>query len=158
VKVFDKTLSTSLKRLLSALDWAVRARMHLVNLSLGTSRPEHEPALTAAVEHATAHGVLIVAAAEDDDTRWLPGSLPGVLGVRVDWTCPRDQYRPTPAPGTYLASGYPRPIPGVPPAHNLHGISFAVANLTAFAARALESAPDARNQAAICAILNASAR
>lgn len=158
VKVFDKTLSTSLKRLLNAIDWAVREQMHLVNLSLGTSRPEHEPVLTAAVEHATAQGVLIVAAAEDDDTRWLPGSLEGVLGVRVDWTCPRDQYRPTDTPGTYLASGYPRPIPGVPPAHNLNGISFAVANLTAFAARALESAPDARNLAAICAILNASAR
>jgi hypothetical protein len=28
------------------------------------------------------------------------------------------------------ASGYPRPIPGVPPERNLKGISFAVANAT----------------------------
>ena len=28
------------------------------------------------------------------------------------------------------ASGYPRPIPGVPPERNLKGISFAVANVT----------------------------
>ena len=39
------------------------------------------------------------------------------------------------------AAGLPRPIPGVPPARNLHGASFAVANLTGFLARALESRP-----------------
>ena len=146
VRVFDRTLSTSLPRLLRAIDWAVRAEMHLINLSLGTSRPEHEPALSAAVQNAAARGVTIVSAAQDEDgTRWLPGSLPGVIGVRVDWNCPRDQYRVEMLPAadlpTFHASGYPRPIPGVPPARNLNGISFAVANMTAFAARALETSP-----------------
>jgi hypothetical protein len=32
------------------------------------------------------------------------------------------------------ASGYPRPIPGVPPERNLKGLSFAVANATGFLA------------------------
>jgi hypothetical protein len=36
----------------------------------------------------------------------------------------------------FRASGYPRPIPGVPADRNLHGISFAVANVTGFVARA----------------------
>jgi len=40
----------------------------------------------------------------------------------------------------FRASGYPRPVPGVPPARNLHGISFAVANMTGFVARACELA------------------
>jgi hypothetical protein len=35
----------------------------------------------------------------------------------------------------YRASGYPRPIPGVPPERNLSGISFAVANVTDWLAR-----------------------
>lgn len=35
------------------------------------------------------------------------------------------------------ASGYPRPIPGVPPERNLKGISFAVANVTGVLARAM---------------------
>ena len=37
----------------------------------------------------------------------------------------------------------PRGIPGLPPEHNLKGISFAVANMTGFLARALETHPDA---------------
>jgi len=35
----------------------------------------------------------------------------------------------------YRASGWPRPIPGVPPLRNLNGISFAVANVTGILAR-----------------------
>ena len=43
----------------------------------------------------------------------------------------------------FRASPYPRPVPGVPPERNLKGISFAVANMTGFVARVLESAPAA---------------
>ena len=39
----------------------------------------------------------------------------------------------------YVASGYPRSLPGVPRERNLHGISFAVANMTGFVARACEA-------------------
>jgi hypothetical protein len=42
-----------------------------------------------------------------------------------------------------------RAIPGVPPAKNLHGISFAVANATAFVARALEGAQQVSIEIAI---------
>ena len=38
-----------------------------------------------------------------------------------------------------LASGFPRPIPGVPPERNLSGISFAVANVTGFLALVCET-------------------
>ncbi len=149
VRVFDRALSTSLSRLVRALDWAARAEMHVINLSLGTRRAEHEPALADAVKDAAARGVVIVSAQEDEDgVRWLPGSLRlrGVIAVQVDWQCPRDQFRVAPRPDggvVFRASGYPREIPGVPPAHNLNGISFAVANMTGFVARALEASPDA---------------
>ena len=39
----------------------------------------------------------------------------------------------------FRASGYPRPIPGVPREKNLAGISFAVANATGFIARGIEA-------------------
>jgi subtilisin family serine protease len=140
VKVFDRSLSTRLPTLVAAIDWAGRSGMHIVNLSLGTARVEHESALTEAVRRATAGGVVIVAAGEDDGVRWLPGSLPGVLAVQLDASCPRDEYRVTGINGSivFLASGLPREIPGVPPERNLSGISFAVANMTGFVARVLE--------------------
>jgi subtilisin family serine protease len=73
VKAFDRVLSTSIDRL--AIDWAADHRKHIVNLSLGTSRPEHADPLRAAVKRAAAAGSLVVAAGENNGVRWLPGSL-----------------------------------------------------------------------------------
>jgi subtilisin family serine protease len=142
VKVFDRSLSTRISTLVAAIDWSARNGMHLVNLSLGTARPEHERVLTEAIRRAAALGALIVAAAEDDGVRWLPGSLPGVVSVRLDATCPRHEYRVAGGEGATIfgASGFPREIPGVPPERNLNGISFAVANMSGFAACAREAA------------------
>ena len=146
VKVFDRALATEVAALVQAIDWAARSGIHLVNLSLGTARPEHEHVLGEAVKRAAQAGVVVVAAGQSDGVRWLPGSLPGVVSVQVDWSCPRDRYRVgTAASGevVFHASGFPREIPGVPPALNLKGVSFAVANMTGFAARALEARPGA---------------
>jgi subtilisin family serine protease len=141
VKVFDRALSTSIAGLVAGIDWAVESGMHLVNLSLGTSRTEHAAVLTDAVARATARGVIVVAAHDDEGVRWLPGSLPAVLPVVVDWTLPRDRFRAKTIDGTTIlcASGFAREIPGVPPERNLHGVSFAVANMSGFAAQALEA-------------------
>jgi len=133
VKIFYDSLATYIEPLVGALDWCVRNGMEMINLSLGTSNPAHEAALRAAVERVRAAGIVLVAAYEDGGVRWLPGVLPGVLPVALDWDCPRDEYRrETLVDGRklYRASGYPRPIPGVPVERNLKGISFAVENVT----------------------------
>jgi subtilisin family serine protease len=144
VKVFDRTLSTRVANLIHAIDWAAQNRMHIANLSLGTARPAHETILREAVDRARSHGVVVVAARDDGGVRWLPGSLPGVISVQLDWSCPRDEYRVAEIEGqtVFRASGYPRGIPGVPPDRNLNGISFAVANMTGFVARARAAASD----------------
>ena len=143
VKVFDRELRATADALVAAIDWAVAARVQIINLSLGTANAGHEARLTAALERATAAGVCLVAAAEQDGTRWLPGSLPLAVGVTLDWSCPRDQAEVVVAGAgatrrvTMRASGYPRPIPGVPPERNLKGLSFAVANATGLLCRHL---------------------
>lgn len=144
VKVFDRALSTTIGSLIAGIDWAANAGVHLVNLSLGTSRQVHEQALREAVARAAARGTLIVSAYDDGEARWLPGSLPGVIPVRVDYALARDRYRVEDSGGVtvFHASGFAREIPGVPPERNLHGISLAVANVTGFAARAAEVSSD----------------
>ncbi|HJO37992.1 MAG: S8 family serine peptidase [Vicinamibacterales bacterium] len=139
-KVFDRELSTSVEGLVAAIGWAARARAQLINLSLGTANAAHAEALGGAVRDAAARGAVVVAAAADGATQWLPGSLPGVVPVAVDWDCPRETYHCSRRDGVviFAASGFPRPIPGVPPSRNLQGISFAVANLTGCLAQALE--------------------
>ena len=63
--------------------------------------------------------------------------LAGALGVRLDWKIPRDSVRIESRGTEYalFASGYPRPISGVPPERNVKGISFAVANATGSASQ-----------------------
>lgn len=143
VRIFEASLSTNLRALVVALQWAIEAQVHIVNLSLGTSMPHHEEALRNAVAAAVEAGVLIVAARDDGGIRWLPGSLPGVLPVRADAAVPRATLRVDREPDAlvFRASPYPRPIPGVPPERNLNGISFAVANVSGFLARVLASPP-----------------
>jgi subtilisin family serine protease len=138
VKIFYEGLATRIGPLVGAIDWCLRNRMDVINLSLGTANPAHAAALCAAVDRVTAAGAVLVAAYEDGGVRWLPGSLPGAVPVLVDWECPRHEYRTSDLEDgrlVYQASGYPRPIPGVPPERNLQGISFAVANVTGLLAK-----------------------
>ena len=140
VTVFERELATTGQALLTALRWALDWRSAIINLSLGTTNPDHEPFLADVVQRARDGHVAIVAAAPQPDARWLPGALPGVVRVNVDWTLPRDTCRVEVLPSGEIeiyASGFPRPIPGVPPERNLKGISFAVANATGLLARVL---------------------
>lgn len=145
VKVFDRRLATGASTLVRAIDWAVEHAMHLVNLSLGTANSAHGSALAAALARARAAGCVVVAAREHQGAPCLPGSLPSALPILLDWECPRPEYRVQrdDAGVAFRASGYPRPIPGVAQERNLKGISFAVASMTGFAARALEAHPGA---------------
>ena len=142
VKVFHHSLATNIQLLVGAIDWSARNGIHLVNLSLGTETQEHEELLRDTVQRAAGRGIVLIAANEDSGVRWLPGSLPGVLPVALDWDCSRDEYRTSTQPDgrtLFHASGFPRPIPGVPPERNLKGISFAVANVTGLLARKLSA-------------------
>lgn len=136
VKVFDRELRATADALVAAIVWAVDAGVDLINLSLGTANPAHQVRLGDALVTAARAGVGLVAAAEQDSTRWLPGSLPLAVGVTLDWECPREHaVVEVTQEGAVRrirarASGYPRPIPGVPPSNNLKGISFAVANVS----------------------------
>ena len=136
VKVFDRELKATSEALVAAIHWAVEARVHLINLSLGTANAAHQVRLGEALMLSARAGIGLVAAAEQDEVQWLPGSLPLAIGVTLDWECRRDQATVDVAQEGAVrrlrvrASGYPRPIPGVPPERNLKGLSFAVANVT----------------------------
>lgn len=142
VKIFSRSLTTTGAALGSAFRWAIDAKADIVNLSLGTTNEEHRAGLEADVARAIGGGAIVVAAAPDDRHQWLPGGIAGVIGVELDWTCPRDECVLTTLDRGEVrarASGYPRPIPGVPPEHNIKGQSFAVANATGLIAAALET-------------------
>jgi len=131
IRVFHDALRGSAMALVSAIEMAAREGATIINLSLGTTNAAHEPLFAAAI--AGAPHALVLAAAQADGVPCLPGSLPGVLGVGLDWDLARETYQWR--EGQMFASGYPRPIPGVAQRRNLYGISFAVAQASGFAAR-----------------------
>jgi subtilisin family serine protease len=154
VRVFRSALRTRIDFLLRAIEWSIEQRVDLINLSLGTSNPAHGKRFAPLIARAADAGALLISAAHS-----LPGSLAGVIAVDLDPDCARDKYRSISpqnvTPGKtpeFATSGYPRPIPGVPQEHNLNGISFAVANMTGFVARACASLSD-RSYESVCAAL-----
>src|SRR5579863_943698 len=98
VKVFDRRLSAQIGAIIHALEWCRAQRMDLINLSLGTENPAHRPLFEEALR---GNGVVVSAAG------MLPGTLPGVMAVEADETCPRGLFRRR--DGVFFASPYPRP-------------------------------------------------
>jgi len=140
LKVFGDSLRTTTPRVIEAIKWSIDQGMDLVNLSLGTPNFEYREEMQSLVTRAAAAGVVLIAPRTAREDAVLPGILEGVIGVDLDWSLPRDRYRIEEGGGStrFLAPGFPRPLPGRPPERNVYGISFAVANMTGFVARACE--------------------
>jgi subtilisin family serine protease len=158
VRVFQSSLRTSVEVLVRAIEWCVDHRMDVINLSLGTANPNHADRFASVVSLARERGAVLVSARDVNGIPALPGCLPGVLGVGLDWDWPRESYscRRTSEGVVLAASGYPRSLPSVPRERNLHGISFAVANMTGFVVRACEGLED-RSYPVLCETLAAEA-
>jgi hypothetical protein len=133
VKVFHDALVTNLATLLFAIDWCLDNHMDLINLSLGTTKCDHRTAFETAVARVQATGSAIVSAAEIDGLASLPGCLPGVIAVVADPAKEAGEHAFEFRNGLQVVTACPwaRDIPGVPRERNLHGISFAVAHVTA---------------------------
>ena len=161
VKVFDDTLRTTGPALVAAIRWAAAARVTIINLSLGTTNRAHAEALAAAVADAAPAGALIVAAAPDGESDWLPGGLAGVIGVEADHISPRDAFELREVSASRVrigASSRPRPAPGVTAARQFQGPSFSVANVSGLLALVLEDQPPLQSVAELATRLAELAR
>lgn len=158
VRVFHSALRTKVAFLLQAIEWCIDHNIDVVNLSLGTSNPEHAERFTSLISRTAEHGMILVSARDVNGIPALPGCLPGVIGVGLDRECPREVYSCTQTlTGLELrASGYPRSAPGITRERNLNGISFAVANMTGFVVRAREGL-ESRSYQSVCSALAAEA-
>ncbi|HEV8714123.1 MAG TPA: S8 family serine peptidase [Candidatus Binatia bacterium] len=143
VKIFTDRLAASITTLEAALRWALKQRMHLINLSLGTTNADHRERLSEIVTQTTAAGTLLVASSPPGRMDVFPAALPGVIGVAGDDTCGWDEHRyiiDDPIP--FRAHPCPRPLPGPAQARNFRGHSFASAHVSAVLALFFEQCPD----------------
>lgn len=139
VRVFEENPRCTFAALLAALEYALGAGAEIVNLSLGTPLASHAPACERLVARFKVAGIALVAPVSFEGIASFPGVLPGVWGVKEDAQLPRDAPVAKEWGGRLIwhASPFPRPLPGLDPARNLHGASMAAANLSGWLARRL---------------------
>ena len=137
VRIFDKTLSTSLPSVVRALEWCVANSIQIINLSLGTTDESHREPFEKAVAHIAAAGAVLVAPYAIEETLLLPGSLPGVVGVVADTACgdAACTVKQMSSKVVFGAQPYPREIPGASRGLDFNGVSFSVARVAAYLAR-----------------------
>ena len=140
VRVFREALRASALALTTAITWAAGHGAAVINCSLGTTNPAHAALFDAAVAHAKAH--IVAPVSGPDGAPCWPGQCAGVIRVGLDRDLPRGTVRVI--DGVHHACGYPRPIPGVDPRRNLHGISFATAQVSGWVAGGLVNASGTR--------------
>jgi hypothetical protein len=148
VKIFrdprtpNDPLTTSFAVFEAGLRWAIARKMHVINLSLGTTNPNHRDRFNMLIAQANAARAVIVASSPPGRTDTFPASLANVIGVAGDDACAWNEHRyvdddPIPV----RAHPRPRPIPGVPPERNFHGHSCASAHIAAALALFAETNP-----------------
>ena len=136
VKIFDRRLATSFSTVVRGLEWCLANQIDIINLSLGTANPDHRAPFAALVDRAEAAGSVIISAYDVDGATMLPGSMPGVLGATADDSLNHRNLVLRSEPTPHLAAcPYPRDIEGIPREHNLRGVSFAVAHVSAIVAQ-----------------------
>jgi len=142
VKIFSERLATSITVLEAALRWAIDQQMRIINLSLGTTNPDHRELMHEIVAQASAAGTLIVASSPPGRTDMLPATLPGVIGVAGDDQCGwTDHFYIADDLIRFRAHPCPRPLPGPAQARNFRGHSFASAHISALLALLVEKHP-----------------
>jgi subtilisin family serine protease len=142
VKIFHQILEAPAALLLAALRWAIRARVKIIHLSLGTERHEYREDLQQLCRDAFRKDIVIIAAARTLEDQVFPAIFDEVIGVYWNHDCENGSLIYYPEKSVeFGAYGRPRALPGIPQELNFSGSSFAAAHVTAMAADILEHNP-----------------
>jgi subtilisin family serine protease len=118
----------------------------------------HGTAVAAAIREKAPAADIFAIKIFDRELAATAAALVAAWSVSLDWSVPRESCwldRLDSSGGAFRASGFPRPIPGVPAEKNVKGLSFAVANVTGIVAKILA---DDRTGDAVGAVTRAFAK
>ena len=142
VKIFHQILEAPAALLMAAMQWAIRVRVNIIHLSLGTERPEYRKDLKRLCQDAVRKDIVVIASARSLEDQVFPAVFDEAIGVYWNHDCENGSL--TYYPGKKVefgAYGRPRALPGIPQELNFGGSSFAAAHVTAMAADILADNP-----------------
>ena len=145
IKIFSGSLRATVDVLETAMEYAMKARARVINLSLGVGQDVTSRPIGALCRQAAADGIILVASARNGSTRsGFPALLPEVIGAAADGRLGERTLRYS-SRETWecRASGWPRELPGLPREKNFRGNSFAAARVSGAVACLLEGRPGA---------------
>ncbi|MEV6033994.1 S8 family serine peptidase [Nonomuraea sp. NPDC052116] len=146
VRVLGRNLHGQGEALLAALQWAIRHRFALVNLSLSTRKPAFKERLHDLADEAYFAGVTLVSAAHNSPVDSYPWRFPSVLSVGSHDAQDPEHIELSPDPPVeFFAPGVGIPAAGPPGARlTVSGNSFAAPHVTGLCARILQKHPGFR--------------
>ena len=140
IKVFDKTLKTSTKKILKALQWCIDNNIKLINLSLSVPDINYYYEFKRICDEASQRGIFIVASADNIGRLCLPSYLDNVLGVGVAAIENDCDFYYTDSSIQLYSKGTVTNLNGNP--HNMPATSFATARMTGIIASILHKYPN----------------
>jgi len=142
VKIFHQILEAPAVLLMAAMQWAIRVRVNIIHLSLGTERPEYRKDLKQLCQDAVSKDIVIIASARSLEDKVFPAIFDEVIAVYWNHDCKNGSLIYYPEKKVeFGAYGRPRALPGIPQELNFGGSSFAAAHVTAMAADILADNP-----------------
>ena len=142
VKIFHQILEAPAVLLMAAMQWAIRAEVNIIHLSLGTERPEYRKDLKRLCQDAARKDIVIIASARSLEDQVFPAVFDEVIAVYWNHDCKNGSLIYYPEKKVeFGAYGRPRALPGIPQELNFSGSSFAAAHVTAMVADILEDNP-----------------
>ena len=145
VRVLGNRLNGNGDALLCALEWAVRERFQLVNVSLSTRHERFKERLHDLADEAYFGGVTLVSAAHNSPVNSYPWRFPSVISVGSHAVARSDylEFNPTP-PVDFFAPGVNIPVAWPGGTKHVSGNSFATPHVVGMCARILELHPQFR--------------
>lgn len=143
IRVLGGNLQGNGEALLTALEWAVRERFPLINISLSTRREQLKERLHDLADEAWFAGVTLVSAAHNSPVDSYPWRFPSVVSVGAHAVPDPEHVESNPRPPVdFFAHGVDVPAPWTGGAtRRVSGNSFAAPHITGLCARILERHP-----------------
>jgi uncharacterized NAD-dependent epimerase/dehydratase family protein len=144
VKIFNTELVSDIDKLTKAIEWCIKNKLHIINLSLGTTETENKNKLQEICDIALSKSIFIIAAISNDKQESYPAALSNVYGVNAGKVRGKyDYYFDQKSPIQFIARGDRQRLDWIDGKQIfLGGTSFAAPHITAIVALIIQKYPD----------------